>query len=298
MWSPIITVSAKIRALGMLSLVLGVVICLVKESSAQVEGLRVGGSVVAKSEFSVFTAGKGRATLYLVGPSHSSKREIELGQEVRIEQDETTGAGRYLAVLCSKNCLSASLFVIPARAARLSFLAHPSRVPVRGENAISGVVFAFDEAQNLILAPIVVDFKLTAGTNDLASRSVSTQNGVAWFRTSSGSVAGNAQLAASSGNIVVRRLVRQVAADACNLRVKTTRTAKGIALETEPVRDCSGNLVPDGTIVTFTKTDENGKSTLDAPVKQGVARAQMTSLPGIISVASGVVMGSSIRLGE
>lgn len=282
----------------MLSLVLGVVICLPTASPAQVKGLRVTPTVVAKSEVSVFTAGKGKATLYLIGPSHSSKQEIELGREVRIKGDEVSSAGRYLAVLCSQSCRSESFYVIPARAAGLSLLVHPSRVPVRADNAISGVVFAFDEAQNLMLEPIVVVFKLTAGGSDLASRPVSTENGVAWFRASSGSVAGTAQLAASSGNMAVRRMVRQVAGEACNLRVKATRTVKGIALETDPVHDCSGNLMPDGTIVTFTKTDDNGKSTVDAPVKQGVARAEMLSSRGVISVASGIVMGSSIRLGE
>jgi hypothetical protein len=282
----------------MVSLVLGVVICLPMVSPAQVEGLRVVPTVVAKSELSVSTAGKGKATLYLIGPSHSSKQEIELGQEVRIKGSETSSAGKYLAVLCSRNCRSESFYVIPATAASLSLLAHPSRVPVRADNAVSGVVFAFDEAQNLVLQPLVVVFKLTAGGRDLASRSVSTQNGVAWFRSSSGSVAGAAQLEASSGNMAVHRMVRQVAGDACNLRVKATRTAKGIALETDQVRDCSGNLVPDGTIVTFTKTDGNGKSTVDAPIKEGVARAEMTSSRGVVSVASGIVMGSSIRLGE
>jgi hypothetical protein len=298
MWLSINTVSAKASASRTLLLVLSVMICLPKESPAQIEGLRVAATVVAQTESLVFTTGRGKATLYLVGPSHSSKRQIELGQEVQIKGDEISSAGRYLVVLCSTECRSESFYVTPARAASLSFLAHPSRVPVRADNAISGVVFAFDGAQNLILEPIVVTFKLTAGGGDLASRSVSTQNGVAWLRTSSGSVAGTAQLAASSGNIAVRRLVRQVAADACNLRVKATRTVKGVALETDPVRDCSGNLVPDGTIVTFTKTDDNGKSTVDAPVKQGVARAQMMSSRGAISVASGIVMGNSIRLGE
>jgi hypothetical protein len=298
MWSLINTASARARTAGTLFLALGVMICLAKASPAQVEGLRAPATVESKSELTVSTAGRGNAILYLVGPSHSSKQQIELGQEVHIKSDEVSSAGRYLVILCFKTCRSASFYVIPGRAASLSFLAHPSRVPVRADNAVSGVVFVFDDAKNLVLATMMIDFKLTAGASELASRSASTRNGVAWFRTSSGSASGPAQIAASFGNIVVRRRVQQVAANACNLRVKATRTLQGVALETDPVRDCSGNPVPDGTIVTFTMTADDGKSTVDAPVKQGVARAQMISSRGVISVASGVVMGNSIRLGE
>ena len=69
-------------------------------------------------------------------------------------------------------------------------------------------------------------------------------------------------------------------------------------VETEPVRDCSGNPVPDGTIVTFTAAEADGKSTVDAPIKQGVARAQIiVTKAAVISAASGVVMGNELRLG-
>ena len=59
-----------------------------------------------------------------------------------------------------------------------------------------------------------------------------------------------------------------------------------------------GNPVPDGTVVTFTETGASGKSTVDMPIKQGVARAQfLASGPAVISVASGVVMGNQLRVG-
>jgi len=104
---------------------------------------------------------------------------------------------------------------------------------------------------------------------------------------------------ASTGDIKVRRVVRQVASSPCNLRIKAQRTKSNIVVETDPVRDCSGNMVPDGTIVTFTRTAVDGKSTVDVPIKQGVARAQMTPSAGaVISVASGVVMGNPISIGE
>jgi hypothetical protein len=69
-------------------------------------------------------------------------------------------------------------------------------------------------------------------------------------------------------------------------------------VQTEPVHDCSGNIVPDGTIVTFTASDAQGKSSVDAPIKAGIARAQMdTAGPATVTVASGIVMGNELRIG-
>jgi hypothetical protein len=73
---------------------------------------------------------------------------------------------------------------------------------------------------------------------------------------------------------------------------------KGIDVETEPVRDCSGNPVPDGTVITFTAKNGDAMSTVDASVKQDVARARITGKgPVVISAASGVVMGNELRVG-
>ena len=106
------------------------------------------------------------------------------------------------------------------------------------------------------------------------------------------------QLTASINDVSARRVVQQVASDPCSLRIKGQRTPKGIIVETDPVRDCSGNPVPDGTVVTFTAKDAKDSSTVDAPIKQGVARAQITATgPVVISAASGVVMGNALHLG-
>ena len=139
------------------------------------------------------------------------------------------------------------------------------------------------------------------------SHQVSTQDGVAWFRTNSGRTAGPLQVNASivaapnasSVDVSALRIVQQVAADPCNLRIKGERNAKGIVVETEPVRDCAGNPVPDGTIVTFTARDNgDAMSTVDAPLKKGIAKAQMTETgPVVVSAASGVVMGNELHLG-
>ena len=149
-----------------------------------------------------------------------------------------------------------------------------------------------------MLAPAPVNFELAAKGSAPTSRSVQTRMGIAWFRTNSGKSAGVVQLTASLPDVSARRVVQQVASDPCNLRIKGQRTANGITVETDPVRDCTGNPVPDGTIVTFTARNGNQISTVDAPVKQDVARAQIVA-PGavVISAASGVAMGNELRLG-
>jgi hypothetical protein len=71
-----------------------------------------------------------------------------------------------------------------------------------------------------------------------------------------------------------------------------------IVLQTEPLRDCSGNAVPDGTVVTFTETYNGAQSTVDVPLKRDVAKTELPAHEGaVISVATGVVMGNEIRLG-
>jgi hypothetical protein len=68
-----------------------------------------------------------------------------------------------------------------------------------------------------------------------------------------------------------------------------------VTLETDPVRDWSGNSLPDGTVVSFTKLDKLGKSTVDTPIKKGIARTQFSiDGPAQISVACGVVVGNEV----
>jgi hypothetical protein len=50
--------------------------------------------------------------------------------------------------------------------------------------------------------------------------------------------------------------------------------------------------------VTFTSVDENGRSTVDARIKRGIAQAELpASQQATISVAAGVVIGNEIRWG-
>jgi hypothetical protein len=76
------------------------------------------------------------------------------------------------------------------------------------------------------------------------------------------------------------------------------RAQDNIVVETDPVRDCSGNPVPDGTIVTFIETDKSGKSAVDARIKKGIAKAELpASSNATISVAAGVTLGNELHVG-
>jgi hypothetical protein len=263
----------------------------------QAQELRVPASLAAGAEAAISSTGSGKATFYLAGPGVSKKEEITLGNEIPLTAKDLRTAGNYLAILCSASCQSSSFYVLPAEPNSLTFLVHPSRVPVSQGDAVSGVALSFDRFRNLVLAPRSISFELTAGNAPVMSRSVRTQDGVAWFRTNSGKQAGLLTVVASADGLSTRRAVQQVASEPCSLRMNAQPTPKGIAVETEPMRDCSGNPVPDGTIVTFTASGPDGKITVDAPVKQDVARAQLESKGStVISAASGVVMGNEVRV--
>ena len=265
---------------------------------AQDVTLRVPSNVVAGTTASIGSTGSGSATFYLSGPATAVKREVQLGQDIVIDARDLQAAGRYIAVVCSGNCTSAGFFVAPSKPTTLSFVVHPSRVPVGRSDAINGVALPFDEFHNLVLTAATVHFELTAKGANAMSRSVEARDGVAWFRTSSGKSAGPLQISASISDLIARRVVQQVASEPCSLRIKGQRTAKGIQVETEPVRDCSGNPVPDGTIVTFTARSGDDISFVDAPVKQDIARATLLAKGSVtVSAASGVATGNELRLG-
>jgi len=273
------------------------VVALAAVALSQDLNVRVPSAAVAGESISIGTTGSGSATFYLIGPTVSLKHDVQLGSEIVVPSKQTEIAGQYKAVVCVDHCQSADFYVAPAKPASLTFLVHPSRVPVEQNDAISGVALAFDEFGNLIFEPSTVDFQLAAKGSALTTRSVQTQNAIAWFRAPSGKAAGALQVTASLHDVSARRVVQQVASDPCNLRIKGQRTPKGVLVETEPIRDCAGNPVPDGTVVTFTAKNGNEISTVDAPVKQDVARAQIQAKSTlVVSAASGVVMGNELRL--
>src|ERR1700688_4076536 len=280
-------------------LLIGAALCLAAcPVAGEAQDLRVPASVIAGDDVTISTTDSGKATFYLLGPGVSRKSEVSLGEEIRLQGQELRNAGDYLAMVCSETCHSGTFYVIAAKPASFAFLVHPSRVPVGLGDAVSGVAFPFDQFHNLVLAPVTVAFQLTTGDKSLFSKQVRTQNGVAWFRTASGKSAGLLQVVASLDDLSAKRAVQQVASDPCNLRITGQRIPIGILVQTEPVHDCAGNVVPDGTIVTFSATEANGKSTVDAPIKQGIARAQIEATGAtVVSVASGVVMGNELRIG-
>lgn len=275
-----------------------VALCLaVPASNAQEISVRPPSNPVAGTSISIGTTGSGTATFYLLGPASSVKQSVDLGKEIPIAANHVQSAGRYVAIVCESSCASGEFIVTAAKPVSLTLLVHPSRAPVAQKDVISGVALTFDEFHNLVTLPAAVDFRLSAKGSPPASHTVESKGGFAWFRMSSGKAAGPLEIAASLNGVTARRVVQQVASDPCNLRIKGERTAKGISVETDPIRDCAGNPVPDGTIVTFTARDGDQVSTVDAPVKKDVARAEIEAKgPVTVSAASGVVMGNELRM--
>lgn len=254
----------------------------------------------AGNAITIRTSGSGDATFYLIGPASASKSKVQAGRDISVDSDQLEHAGRYIAILCaSDGCTSANFFVNPAAANKLSFLVHPSRVPVGTPNGISAVAFVHDNFDNIVLKPEPVTFSIMPKDEKPISAARSSENGVAWVRLTSAKKEGPTRLGAAIGNADELRVVRQVAADACNLRIKATRDKQGFLIETDPVHDCAGNAVPDGTVVSFTESDSAGKTTVDVPIKRGVAKIDMPiDGKAKITVASGVVTGNELEVAE
>lgn len=254
-------------------------------------------SVVAGSAFSISTTGSGQGTLYIVGPGQALSRKITLGNSVDFAEGSLHNAGNYLVILVSGSAKqSAALEVTPAKdPAEVSFLARPSRLPVSLHNGISGAVYVFDAYHNLITEPLPIFFDLSNPSSTAQEQKATTRNGAAWTQMNSTSREGNDKFVARVGDISSTRVVQQVPGDPCSLKMTAKPDGSQLQLETAPVRDCSGNAVPDGTIVTFTEDYNGTQSTADVPLKHGIAEVKVPAHPGArISVASGVVLGNQI----
>src|SRR5438445_8194372 len=131
-------------------------VCLAALGYAQDADLRAPSAAVAGTANSIATTGSGNAMFYLIGPSISLKRDVQLGQEIALAAKELQSAGRYLAIVCSSSCRSVGFFVAPAKPVNLTFLVHPSRAPVGQNDVVSGVALPFDEFRNLVLVPVTV----------------------------------------------------------------------------------------------------------------------------------------------
>lgn len=267
---------------------------------AQNKSLNFPSSIAAGAPFSIQSSGSGKASLYIVGLGQVIKRDMQLGQTEYFDSGTLHNAGHYLVIVMGDSSNeSDSLEVTPANeASDLSFLARPSRLPVGLHDGITGAVYVFDPYKNLITAPESVTFDLSSPSAGTQTRTVSTRQGAAWTQFDSTAHQGNDKFVAHVGSVSSERIIAQVPGDPCTLRMSASPAGSLVKLQTDPVRDCSGNAVPDGTIVTFTEAFNGDQSTVDVPIKRGIAEVQMPAHPGaVISLASGVVMGNQIRWG-
>ncbi len=268
---------------------------------AQSGGLQLPKTVEAGAAFTIQTSGSGKAVLYIVGPAQVLRRDVQLGETTWFAAGELHNAGHYVVVLAGGPSTETGAFDVTAvhQPTSLSFIAKPSRLPVDLHDGISGVAYVFDTFQNLVLQPTQVSFQLSGVAGAPQMRTVMTRNGVAWTKMDSASKEGAAQFTAQDGSVSDKRVIQQVPGDPCRLKMNVRPSRQRLELETEPVRDCSGNAVPDGTIVTFTEMYDGGEATVDVPLKRGIAKTEMPAHGGAtISVATGVVLGNEIRWGK
>jgi hypothetical protein len=265
--------------------------------AATAQGIPFPQTVIAGSAFSVPTSGSGRAVLYIVGPAQALRRDVQLGSPVFFAAGELDGAGHYLAVIAGGSNKTTEFDVQPAPGVgSLGFLAKPSRLPVNIHDGISGAVYVFDTYRNLVTTPMTATLELTVAGHVTQTRSVTTRNGLAWATMDSAAKESAARFTATVGKVSSTRIINQVPGDTCSISITATPSGNRLEVRTAPVRDCNGNMIPDGTIVTFTESFGNSQSTADVPLKQGIARVEMPANRGAkISVASGVVAGNEIR---
>ncbi len=268
---------------------------------AQGGSLALPSQVVAGAQLSFPTQGTGKAVLYIVGPGQALRQDVNLGSPVTVASGALYSAGHYVVALVAPGSTSSGeLDVIPApKAEVLGFLAKPSRLAVGLHNGISGAIYIFDAYNNLIVAPSQATFELSnlSGGN-VQTRSVSTRSGLAWVEMDSAAKEGRARFIARSGSASSTRVIEQVPGDPCRINITARPNGNKLEVQTAPVRDCTGNAIPDGTIVTFTEVYNGTQTTVDAPLKQGVAKVNLPAHAGSrISAASGVVAGNEIRWG-
>lgn len=267
-------------------------------SVAQSGNLSIPRSIEAGSAFSVQSSGNGKGTLYIAGPGQLIKRDVQLGTETSFPAGALYNAGHYSVWLeAGGSTETGSIDVKPAsKPSDLTFIAKPSRLPVALQNGITGTAYVFDSYGNLITQPLGVSFELSNPKAGTQTRTVETRNGAAWTEMNSTPHEGKDEFVARVGDVSTKRVVFQVAGEPCSLKMSAKPAGNKIQLVTDPVKDCSGNAVPDGTVVTFTELDGDTKSMVDVPLKKGVASIEMPARRGAtISVASGVVLGNQIR---
>jgi hypothetical protein len=265
---------------------------------AQDQSLQIPKSITAGDQFSIQSAGSGKAALYIVGPNQVLERDIVRGGTVSFAPDTLQNAGRYLVILKTDDAVAKGEFEVVAasRPSELSFLARPSRLPIGLHDGITGAVYVFDAYRNLITMPAPVTFELSSPSGAKQTHVVETHNGAAFTEMDSTTQQGSDNFVARVDDIESTRVVGQIPGDPCGIKMTAQPSGQQIRLETAPLRDCSGNAVPDGTIVTFTETYGDAQTTVDVPLKRGIAQIDMPVHNGAtLSAASGVVLGNQIH---
>jgi hypothetical protein len=276
-------------------------IATLSRASAQDAGLTLPPTILAGDALQVSSSGSGNGSLYIIGFGKVLKKSIQLGTIVNLPAGTLVHSGHYVVILSSTSGTnSATLDVLPSeRPVKVSFQAEPSRLPVDQHNGVTGTVYIFDKFGNLIVKPAPVTFQLSTPSGPAQTDAVVAENGAAWTRMNSTAHQGDDSFIAHVEDITAKRVVQQVAGDPCQLSMSAQPSGRNLLLQTAPVRDCSGNPVPDGTIVTFSEVSHGTLSTADVPLKNGIAKAELPARSGsVLSVASGVVLGNQIRWGK
>src|SRR5579872_4115819 len=108
--------------------------------------LQLPDKAVAGQGIAIGTSGSGETTLYVVGPGTAIKRTVRLGEQIQLKGEEMRNAGYYEITLKGGDSDSAKqLYIAPAAAEKINFLARPSRVPVGQPKVIAGTAFVFDQ---------------------------------------------------------------------------------------------------------------------------------------------------------
>jgi hypothetical protein len=273
---------------------------LLPSSIALAQGLELPRTITAGSPFSISTSGSGKSVLTIVGLGQVLRHTVQLGAPASFAAGEIFSAGHYLAILGDGPSASVAEFdVTPAhQVASLGFLAKPSRLPVNVHNGISGAVYVFDPYRNLITTPMPAVLELAGAGVQVQTRNVTTKNGLAWTTLDSAAKESAARFTARVGAISSTRIIDQVPGEPCAISITARPSGSRLEVQTAPVKDCSGNIIPDGTIVTFMEATPTSQTTVDVPLKRGVATINMPANPGSkISAAIGVVVGNEIRWG-
>jgi len=116
-----------------------------------------------------------------------------------------------------------------------------------------------------------------------------------WIAMNSAPKESAARFTARVGGVSTSRVISQVPGEPCSISIKVQPVGNRLEIQTAPVHDCNGNTISDGTIITFTESAGGSQSTVDAPLRKGIATATLPARSGAkISAASGSVVGNEI----